>query len=259
MAATGRRLNGSARRGIRVIARAADVLRALEGRDEGLSLGQIAKQLDLPRSTVQRIVDALDTENFVVAATPTARVKLGPALVRIASSIRFQIVETARPYMARLSGETGETVDLSILDQDKLVFLDQIPGSHRLRAVSAVGMSFPLHCSANGKALLAALDEVQLERLKHHIDLSTHTANTITSWKKLTAELRTIRKEGIAYDREEHSAGISAVAAVVRGPAGELAAFSIPTPPQRFKGMEARLKSRLMACCVQVQQVLGHS
>jgi DNA-binding IclR family transcriptional regulator len=233
------------------------VLRALEGRDEGLSLGQIAKQLELPRSTVQRIVDALDAENFVVAASPTARVKLGPALVRIASSVRFRIVEVARPYMERLSGATGETVDLSVMDQDKLVFLDQVPGSHRLRAVSAMGVSFPLHCSANGKALLAALDEAQLSRVKRRLKLSAHTANTITSWKRLSAELDTVRKEGVAYDREEHSAGICAVAAVVRGPAGDLAAISIPTPTQRFDGMESKLKSSLIECCGQVQQVLG--
>jgi DNA-binding IclR family transcriptional regulator len=229
----------------------------LEGRDEGLSLGQIAKELGLPRSTVQRIVDALDTENFVVAASPTARVKLGPALVRIASSVRFRIVEVARPYMERLSGATGETVDLSVMDQDKLVFLDQVPGSHRLRAVSAMGVSFPLHCSANGKALLAALDEAQLSRVKRRLKLSAHTANTITSWKRLSAELDTVRKEGVAYDREEHSAGICAVAAVVRGPAGDLAAISIPTPTQRFDGMESKLKSSLVECCGQVQQVLG--
>ncbi len=233
------------------------MLRALEGRDEGLSLGQIAKQLELPRSTVQRIVDALDAENFVVAASPTARVKLGPALVRIASSVRFRIVEVARPYMERLSGATGETVDLSVMDQDKLVFLDQVPGSHRLRAVSAMGVSFPLHCSANGKALLAALDEAQLSRVKRRLKLSAHTANTITSWKRLSAELDTVRKEGVAYDREEHSAGICAVAAVVRGPAGDLAAISIPTPTQRFDGMESKLKSSLVECCGQVQQVLG--
>ena len=185
--------------------------------------------------------------------------KLGPALVRIAGSIRFQIVESARPYMEQLSGETGETVDLSVLDQDKLVFLDQVPGSHRLRTVSAVGVSFPLHCSANGKALLAALDDVQFERMKRHMVLDSHTANTITSWKKLKDELAKVRKEGIAYDREEHSTGISAVAAVVRGPAGELAAISITTPTQRFNGLESRLKSRLRDCCSDLQQVLGHS
>jgi len=249
----------SKRNGVRVIARAAEVLRALEGREEGLSLGQIAKQLDLPRSTVQRIVDALDAENFVVAASPTARVRLGPALVRIAASIRFRIAEVARPYMERLSGETGETVDLSIMDQDKLVFLDQVPGSHRLRAVSAVGVSFPLHCSANGKALLAALDDAQISRLRRRIKLTAHTANTITSWKRLSTELESIRKEGMAYDREEHSLGISAVASVVRMQSGELAAISVPTPTQRFYSMESRLKTGLKECCEQLQQVLGRA
>jgi DNA-binding IclR family transcriptional regulator len=206
---------------------------------------------------VQRIVNALDAENFVIAASPTARVRLGPALMRIAGSTRFRIVEIARPYMEQLSDATGETVDLSIRDQDKLVFLDQIPGSHRLRAVSAVGVSFPLHCSANGKALLAALAEDDLDRVRRHLELTAHTANTITSWKKLSAELERIRKEGVAYDREEHSPGISAVAAVVRNPAGELAAISIPTPTQRFDTLEKKLRSGLIDTCGRLQQVLG--
>ncbi|OGA29232.1 MAG: hypothetical protein A3I01_06175 [Betaproteobacteria bacterium RIFCSPLOWO2_02_FULL_65_24] len=245
------------RRGIRVIARAAEVLRALEGREEGLSLGQLARQLGLPRSTVQRIVNALDAENFVIAASPTARVRLGPALMRIADSTRFRIAEVAHPYMEQLSGETGETVDLSVRDQDKLVFLDQVPGSHRLRAVSAVGVSFPLHCSANGKALLAALSEAELDRLRSSLSLTAHTANTITNWKTLTAELERIREEGIAYDREEHSAGISAVAAIVRGHTGETAAISIPTPTQRFAALEPQLRSGLVDCCGRLQQALG--
>jgi DNA-binding IclR family transcriptional regulator len=159
--------------------------------------------------------------------------------------------------MERLSGDTGETVDLSVMDSNKLVFLDQVPGSHRLRAVSAVGVSFPLHCSANGKALLAALDDARLERLKAQIELTPLTHNTITSWKKLAEELKAIREEGVAYDREEHSPGISAVAAVVKGPAGQLAAISVPTPTQRFDALEPKLTSSLIACCSKVQRALG--
>jgi DNA-binding IclR family transcriptional regulator len=184
-------------------------------------------------------------------------VRLGPALMRIAGSTRFQIAEIARPYMEQLSGDTGETVDLSVRDQDKLVFLDQVPGSHRLRAVSAVGVSFPLHCSANGKALLAALGEEELERVKPSLRLIALTANTITSWKKLQMELARIREEGVAYDREEHSPGISAVASVIRGHTGEIAAISVPTPTQRFASLERRLRSGLVECCGRVQHVLG--
>jgi IclR family acetate operon transcriptional repressor len=84
------------RNGVQVIARAADILRALEGSD-GLSLGQLSKQVGLPKSTVQRIVAALDSENLVVSAFPAGRLRLGPALVRIAHSIRFPIAEIALP------------------------------------------------------------------------------------------------------------------------------------------------------------------
>src|SRR5271165_1255930 len=85
--------------GVQVIARAAEVLRALEGNDQGLSLGQLARQLNLPKSTVQRIVAVLDRENFVIAATPQAGVRLGPALVRIARSMRWGLVDIARPCL----------------------------------------------------------------------------------------------------------------------------------------------------------------
>ena len=85
--------------GVQVIARAAEVLRALEKSDRGLSLGQLAKQLQLPKSTVQRIVAALDRENFVVAATPHAGVRLGPALVRLGRSARCGLVDIAHPCL----------------------------------------------------------------------------------------------------------------------------------------------------------------
>src|SRR5258708_923507 len=73
--------------GIQVIARAASVLRALEGRPEGLSLGQIAKEVGLARSTVQRIVAALASEDFVTEAQPGHGVRIGPGLARIAASL----------------------------------------------------------------------------------------------------------------------------------------------------------------------------
>jgi IclR family acetate operon transcriptional repressor len=136
--------------GVQVIARAADVLRSLEENEQGLSLGQLAKQLNLPKSTVQRIVAALDRENFVIAATPQTGVRLGPALVRIARSVRCGLVDIARPCLEELAQRTGETVDLALLKGAEAVFMDHIEGRHRLRAVSAVGVSFPLHCSANG-------------------------------------------------------------------------------------------------------------
>jgi DNA-binding IclR family transcriptional regulator len=246
------------RNGVQVIARAAEILRALEG-SNGVSLGQLAGRVGLPKSTVQRIVAALDYENFVVAASPGGRLRLGPALVRIAHSIRFPIAETARPYLRELSEKTGETVDLAVLDGDKAVFVDQIPGSHRLRAVSAIGVSFPLHCTANGKAMLAALDDAALDRMRKRMRLTAFTENSIQSWEKLQQQLRKIRETGLAYDLEEHSIGISAIGTAIIGFDGEIAAITIPTPTVRFAKKKPELAKALQLCHDSVHKILvGH-
>jgi IclR family acetate operon transcriptional repressor len=244
------------RNGVQVIARAAEILRALEGSD-GMRLGQLAERVGLPKSTVQRIITALDSENFVVSASPSGRLRLGPALVRIAHSIRFPIAETARPYLRKLSEKTGETVDLALLDGEKAVFVDQIPGSQRLRTVSAIGISFPLHCTANGKAMLAVMGAGELNRLKKSIRLDAFTKKSIRSWKKLEEELLRIRETGIAYDREEHSIGISAVGAAIVGFEGEITAITIPTPTVRFAKKEPELVQALQLCREAINRILG--
>jgi DNA-binding IclR family transcriptional regulator len=245
------------RQGIQVIARMALLLRALERHPDGLSLGELSKAIGLPRSTVQRIVDALDNEGFVLAATSYSGVRLGPALLSLAASTRFHIAEVARQTLEELAKECGETVDLSLVDQDKVVFIDQVSGTHRLTAVSAVGLSFPLHSSANGKAVLSAMDDSEIDKLKRRIKLHALTPNTITTWDGLLEEIGQVRKTGLAYDREENSLGISAVAAVIRSPSGELAAISIPAPTQRFVENETALAASLIRQARKLQQSLG--
>lgn len=222
-----------------------------------MSLGQLAGRVGLPKSTVQRIIAALDFENFVVSVFPDKRLRLGPGLVRLAHSICFPIAETARPYLRELSEKTGETVDLAVLDGDKAVFVDQIPGTHRLRAVSAIGVSFPLHCTANGKAMLAALNDEELGRLKKRIRLTAFTQNSIRSWEKLERELLNIRETGFAYDQEEHSIGISAIGTAIIGFEEEIAAITMPTPTVRFAKKAPELAQALKSCRDQVDRVLG--
>ncbi len=245
-----------ARSGIQVIARAAAVLRTLATRQRGASLGEIAKAIDLPRSTVQRIVDALDREGLVVAGASHGGVRLGPGLLPLAAGAKFEIAEIARPALEELAITTGETVDLSILDQDKAVFIDQVQGTHRLRAVSAVGALFPLHSSSNGKAMLAHLPAGRLKQLSKRLQLTPLTQNTITDWERLSAELDKVRATGVAYDLEENSLGICAVGACVDGGDGELAAITIPVPTQRFGKRQAELVKLLLACCDRVQRLV---
>jgi len=234
------------------------VLRALEGCPQGLSLGQVSRQLNLPKSTVQRIVAALETERFVIASTSHAGVRLGPALVRIARSARFGLAEITHASLEQLAQRTGETVDLAVLDGSKAIFVDHIEGSHRLRAVSAIGISFPLHCSANGKALLAALDENALLQVRKTIELTRFTPSSICTWNQLEKELKQIRATGIAFDNEEHTQGIAAVGTSIVGPEGELAAISVPTPSVRFADKRQELEAALMDCRKELVERFGN-
>jgi len=231
---------------VQVIARAATILRALEDENAGLSLGQIAQRVNLARSTVQRIVAALETEKLVIAATPNGRVRLGPTILRLAASVRSDFIALARPFLEKLSEELHETVDLSTVKKDHLVFIDQVIGSQRLRTVSAVGETFPLTCTANGKAYLAQLSDAAVEALIGRT-YEARTPKTITAIDVLLSELKTVRRTGVAFDREEHTAGICAAGVAMHDPLGNAVAISVPVPSQRFVNRQALIAERLLA------------
>ena len=232
--------------GVQVIARAAAILRVLEDEMDGLSLGQIAQRVNLARSTVQRIVGALAAEKFLIAASPNGRVRLGPTILRLAASARTDFVAAARPFLIELSNELKETADLAVVKSDHLVFVDQVIGSQRLRTVSAVGETFPLYCTANGKAYLAELDDDAVARLIG-TTYPRRTPSTLTRLDSLLKELKTVRKTGVAIDREEHTHGICAAGIVTRDPLGNILAISVPVPAQRFYAHQKRIVERLRA------------
>lgn len=220
-------------RGVQVIARAARILRLLEERPEGLTLAEIARQAGLARSTVQRILTALAAEDFVVEAQPGRGTRIGPGLARIAASLAVNLTELLHARLVALRDEFGETVDLSILSGGSAVFIDQIPGRQRLVALSAVGERFPLHCTANGKAMLACY---QNEHAAALIDRSvaTHPDHPLVDRAKLLREIETARRRHLAFDLGEHDPGIGAIGVAVFDSFGRPVAVSIPVPWSRF-------------------------
>ncbi len=232
--------------GVQVIARAATILRALEEENAGLSLGQIAQRVNLARSTVQRIVAALQSEKLLISATPNGRVRLGPTILRLAASVRSDFLALARPFLERLSAELHETVDLAMVKKNQLIFIDQVPGSQRLRAVSAVGETFPLTCTANGKAYLAQLSDAAVEALVGRV-YPARTPRTMTRLDALLKELTAVRRTGVAFDREEHTQGICAAGVALQDPLGNPVAISVPVPSQRFADRQAMIAERLTA------------
>lgn len=247
---------GGDKGGVQVIARAAAILRALEGEPQGLSLGEIADRVSLARSTVQRIVRALADEHFVMPGAGRATVRLGSGLLKLAGTIEMDITRLAKPAITALSRKCGETVDLSVLKDGAAVFIDQCLGSQRLLASSVVGEAFPLHSTANGKALLTCLPiEVRTALLAR--PLVKDTAATQTDPSLVEAEVRRAAKSGLAFDREEHSQGICAVGTAFLDALGRPHAISIPIPAQRFETKREMVESALLATRKAVVREVG--
>lgn len=234
---------GGSRGGIQVIERAARILRTLKQDQSGLSLGQIAEAVDLPRSTVQRIVGALMSERLVTAGPRGRHIRLGPEIADIDERTRRDAVESCRLILTELSQATGETADLSVLRGNAMIFLDQIPGVHRLLAVSSVGDAFPLTTTANGLACLALLSEDEARELARD------------EWSRwgvsppadpFCDRLAQIRKTGLAYDLDEHTVGISAIGVAFRHRSGSVYSISVPVPSSRFPNVRELVETSLL-------------
>ncbi len=236
----------SRNQGIQVISRAADILRLLGRETGGLSLGQIASRVDLPRSTVQRIVFALSTEGLVSTEMGNGGIRLGPEIQSLAQASALDIKDRLRPVMRRISEETGETVDLAVLEGRRMRFIDQIVGSQRLRAVSSIGDTFPLATTANGKAALACLDPVDAMKLII-AEMEGRPSNT-RSRSDVLAEIESIRQGALARDVNEHTEGISALGYAIREPNGDIYAISVPVPSSRFERIGDALSKTIEAC-----------
>lgn len=241
--------------GIQVLARAGSILRTLESHPNGLSLGQIAKSVGLARSTVQRIVAALMAEDFVTSTGP-GQVRIGIGLLRIAASVGSNSTDIIRPHLLALGDDVGETVDLSVLSGGSAVFVDQVPGRHRLTALSAVGERFPLHCTANGKAVLACFSPEESTELIEK-SLVEHPDYPLVNRRRLLDELNDIRRAHLAYDLEEHGAGISAIGTAIIDHFGRPVAVSIPVPTQRFLENRDNLAERLLDFRRRVEKILS--
>ncbi len=230
---------------VQVIARAAAILRSLEGEPNGLSLGQIAGRVDLARSTVQRIVAALETEKLLMAVSRNGRVRLGPAIQRLSSSVEMDFVAIARPALVELSAELRETVDFAVIRKDHLIFIDQVVGPERLRTVSAIGETFPLYCTANGKAHLARLADAEIVKLIGR-SYPARTPATLTDYDALMRDIEQIRLRGVGFDREEHSPDIRAAGVALADILGNPVAISVPVPSARFQGREDVIATALL-------------
>ncbi|QHI97220.1 helix-turn-helix domain-containing protein [Xylophilus rhododendri] len=231
--------------GVQVIARAAAILREVTSHGDGRSLGQLAAATGLARSTVQRIVDALEAEHLVQAGI--GGVRPGWGLRRLGELAGPGVARELRPRLYRLFESTGETVDLSSLAGSEVLFLDRFLSDQQERAVPRIDRRYPAYSMASGKALLAQLPDEAIRRLYGAGALDRMTPCTLADADALIAQLQAIRDGGFAYDLEEHALGICAIGIGLPPREGMPLAVSVVVPAGRFAAARAGVEQALKA------------
>lgn len=231
--------------GIQVITRAAKILDALGATPDGMSLGEIAQAVDLPRSTVQRIVGALDSVQLV-RSHGVGGVRLGPALLRLIANVHTDVVAIAQPWLQALCDATGETVSLARASGLQLAIVHYVVADRELRVVPRIGMNLPLYSTSGGRALLALdSDEAAKELVGEAYQAITEL--TVRDFPALLAHLTEIRHTGLAYDRGETLEGISTMAVAIDTILGRFS-ISLLIPSARFQLNEERNRAEILKC-----------
>jgi DNA-binding IclR family transcriptional regulator len=215
--------------------RALEMLEALAENGGELGATELARRLEVHRSTAFRLLGTLEGHGLVEQNPASEKFRLGYGLVRLAGAVvaDFDLTRAARPVLNELARQTGETVNLAVLQGDQVVNIEQVASPHLVANVNWVGRQTPLHATSNGKILLAHIPSEQRGRLLKG-QLKRFTPRTITDAAVLEKQLRRAVEEGYAFTLEELEVGLNAVAAPVRDAEGSvIAAVSVAGPSYR--------------------------
>jgi DNA-binding IclR family transcriptional regulator len=206
------------------LTRGFQILEATAAASDGLSFSEIVEATGLAKATAHRLLRELVDLAVLNYDDATRRYRCGLLLAGLGASVmeNYDVRRVVRPFLESLHEATNSVATLGIRDGQQGIYVDKIePADFVIRLHSEVGKSFPLHCTAMGKVLLAHSDAETITRLARR-KLPSFTANTITDGRQLREELATVVEKGFAIDREEITRGLVCVAAPIRGINGDV-------------------------------------
>jgi DNA-binding IclR family transcriptional regulator len=247
--------------GVKSALRALEILELLTSVERPLSFAEIGERLGYPRSSLHGLMRTLLQRGWVELDGARAYT-LGIRAWEAGQSYHraLSLAERGRQYMERVRDQLNETVQMAVLDGRRHVYIAKVDGAQRLVLQSEVGRRLEAHATALGKALLAHVDEAELDRLLDGVALERFTPATISDTAALRAELERIRARGYATDDEEYTPGVRCVAAPVRSHDGRVvAAMSVSVPTVRFRAqIGARARALITAAAADLSAALGY-
>jgi DNA-binding IclR family transcriptional regulator len=218
------------------LARGLNILGLFAEQSPELSQKEISDALGLPLPTVHRLTAVLAEHGYLERDARTRRFRLGLELARLMPALLsgLRLPELAREHVTGLATETGETVNLAVLQGGEIVYLLSESGGRLLTSQTPVGMRLPAHCTALGKCLLAQLPDEMARDAAGPEPYERRTPATHTMWAELQPALERIRRDGHAESWEEYETGLASIAVpVVWVGAPGSAAINVSLPTTR--------------------------
>ncbi len=246
---------------VQSLTRGLSLLEHLAEAADGITLSGLADSTALAPSTVHRLLASLRERGFALQEPVSGRWHIGAKAFTVGNAFLRgrSYVALARHHMRALVDRAGETANLAALDKTEAVYLTQIECDQMMRAFAHPGTRVPLHCSAVGKALLAALPEREAESIIAAAGLPRLTERTLVDPDALRDDLTLSRGRGFAIDDGEHAVGLRCVAAAILDDGGRpLAALSISGPAARIDDDKLEMLGELVSeSCRSLTDALG--
>ncbi len=241
---------------------AARLLKEFSSTETEFGVSELARRLDISKSTVHRLLVTLASEHLVEQDATTGRYRLGLAVYDLGAAVAtgIDLHEAVMPSMERLRNATGETVHVAVLDGREVVYIERLDSPNTLRLFLEIGRRNAANATGTGKCLLAFLSEWELERLLDGWELIAKTPHTITDRDALRAELKAIRRRGYAHNLNESEVGVYSVSAPIRDFTGRVrAAMSVAGPSERMEPMMDQVTYAVLEVAAAASRRLGWS
>ncbi len=247
--------------GVQSVDRALYVLELLARRGEA-GVTELASDIGVHKSTVSRLLAALEDRELVEQAFERGKYRLGFGILRLANAVsgRLDVTRQGREICERLALDVGETVNIAVLRSEYAVNVDQARGPSAISTHNWVGELTPLHATSSGKVLLAFMAADARRDLLAAAGMQRFTEHTITSVERLEAQLQEVSRTGYVVSSEELEPGLNAVAAPIRDHiGGVIAALSVSGPAYRLTVERVReIAPAVVAAADDVSRKMGY-
>ena len=246
---------------INSVLKAIDVIGLFSPQEPRLTLAEISRRLELPKSTAHNILSTLLSRGFV-EKVDNDYYALGTAVIALTQAVRVNVElrDRAAPLLRELADASRASVYLIAFDGEKGVYIYAIESPRRLLARTAVGDLVTLHCTSVGKAILACLPDKQVKSIVKRTGLPAFTAATITTPDRLWKDLAETRSRGYALDIEEHEPGTYCIGApIFNEQGGVIGACSVSeVDPEIIHSRLPELAPRVMQTALEISRRMGY-